>query len=138
VAEQLTNLLGLNRTGSSGSSSNQSPRPIPRTSTPAPNPNAQPASPQQAAAQQSAQINVNRAAGSGSNSNNADGPEPIIQAIPRTNSIIVIARPLDLKYIEKLIEELDSDAPTQQFISRKLHYVDLRTFLEVAEKALLR
>ena len=64
--------------------------------------------------------------------------EPVMQAIPRTNSIIVVARPLDMKKIEDLVVELDAESSNKRFISRRLNYLDLAVFLDIAEKALQR
>lgn len=68
----------------------------------------------------------------------ADVAPPKIQAIGRTNSLLVIARPLDIEYIESLVVELDAESPTRGFVSRRLNYIDLTTFLNIASKALLR
>jgi general secretion pathway protein D len=64
--------------------------------------------------------------------------KPIMQAVGRTNSIVVVARPLDMKKIETLIKELDAEAVASRYFSRKLNYLDLTTFLTIAEKALMR
>jgi len=68
----------------------------------------------------------------------AGGSQPVIQAVARTNSIIVVARPLDMKKIEALVTELDAEATARRYFSRKLNYLDLTTFLGIAEKALMR
>ncbi len=50
----------------------------------------------------------------------------------------IVARPLDIEYIESLVAELDAESPTRGFVSRRLNYIDLTTFLDIAGKALLR
>jgi general secretion pathway protein D len=121
VVEQLGTLLGLEGGGRSGSP----------TSRPAgggaPPPGGAPGG--QAAV----------GGGSASIGGGASGAgKPIIQAVNRTNSIIVVARPLDMKKIEAMVAELDAEAPTSRYISRNLKYLDLTTFLTIAEKALMR
>lgn len=63
---------------------------------------------------------------------------PLMQAVARTNSIVVVARPLDLQKIEALVRELDAEASVSRYFSRKLNYLDLSVFLSIAEKALMR
>jgi len=63
---------------------------------------------------------------------------PTMQAVTRTNSIIIVARPLDMKKIEALVAELDAESATTRFFSRRLNYLDLTVFLGIAEKALQR
>lgn len=67
-----------------------------------------------------------------------DAVKPIMQAVTRTNSIIVIALPSDMIKIESLVRELDAESPSSRYFSRKLNYLDLTTFLGIAEKALSR
>ncbi len=66
------------------------------------------------------------------------GAKPVILAVARTNSIVVVARPLDMQKIESLVKELDAESSSGRFFSRKLNYLDLTVFLTIAEKALLR
>ena len=68
----------------------------------------------------------------------AGSGKPIMQAVNRTNSIIVVARPLDMQKIEAMIKELDAEPSASRYFSRKLNYLDLTTFLSIAEKALMR
>lgn len=63
---------------------------------------------------------------------------PLMQAVARTNTIVVVARPLDLQKIEALVRELDAEASASRYFSRKLNYLDLSVFLSIAEKALMR
>ena len=46
-----------------------------------------------------------------------------IIAIPRTNSLLVIARPVDMTSISALIAELDAAANIQNFMIRPLKYL---------------
>lgn len=122
VVEQLGTLLGMN--SSSGGGGGRSP-------TPARNGAAPPGAPGAPGA----------ASGGGSASLSGDGSDsskPVIQAVNRTNSIIVVARPLDMMKIEALVAELDAESTVSRFYSRKLNYLDLTTFLSIAEKALMR
>lgn len=64
--------------------------------------------------------------------------KPLMQAVSRTNSIVIVARPLDMQKIESLVKELDAEAAVSRYFSRKLNYLDLTVFLSIAEKALLR
>lgn len=67
-----------------------------------------------------------------------DAAKPLMQAVPRTNSIVVVARPLDMQKIESLVRELDAESSSSRYFSRKLNYLDLTVFLGIAEKALRR
>lgn len=64
--------------------------------------------------------------------------KPLMQAVPRTNSVVIVARPLDLQKIESLVKELDAETTVSRYFSRKLNYLDLTVFLSIAEKALQR
>ena len=124
VVEQLGTLLGLD---SGGGGRSGSPASRPAGGGGAPPPGGAPGG--QAAA----------AGGSASVGGGASGAgKPIIQAVNRTNSIIVVARPLDMKKIEAMVTELDAEASASRYISRNLKYLDLTTFLSIAEKALMR
>lgn len=67
-----------------------------------------------------------------------DPARPVMQAVARTNSIVVVARPLDMQKIESLVKELDAESSSSRYFSRKLNYLDLSVFLSIAEKALMR
>jgi len=71
-------------------------------------------------------------------STSLNAARPLMQAVARTNSIVVVARPLDLQKIEALVRELDAEASVSRYFSRKLNYLDLSVFLSIAEKALMR
>lgn len=68
------------------------------------------------------------------------GEAPPVQIIPdlRTNRIFVMARPLDLVFIETLIKEFDSPSDTRNFLRRKLKFLAVSDFLDVASDALSR
>ncbi len=70
--------------------------------------------------------------------NSLNAARPLMQAVARTNSIVIVARPLDLQKIEALVRELDAEASVSRYFSRKLNYLDLSVFLSIAEKALMR
>lgn len=132
VAKQLESLLDLKNTGgSTGSSSTNRPA-TPATAPRAP---AIPGIPQQAAQPAAAAAPVVSASGGGATS---EGAKPIILPLPRTSSLLVIARPQDIEVIEKLIIEIDAEATANRFVSRRLNYIDLTAFLSLAEKALMR
>ncbi|CAN5843848.1 type II secretion system secretin GspD [soil metagenome] len=127
VVEALNTLLGISSTTTGGSGG----------SAPASRP-AQPIqinnnNPQQAAALAAAQVTT-----SYPQSTEAEAPPPKLQAIERTNSILAIARPIELAYIEKLILELDSASTLKGFISHTLKYLDVSDFLVIAKDALER
>lgn len=67
-----------------------------------------------------------------------EASKPVIQPITRTNSLLIVARPVDMQRIESLVRELDAESTTSRYISRKLKYLDLTVFLGIAEKALQR
>lgn len=132
VAKQLESLLDLkNGGGSTGSTSTNRPA-TPATAPRAP---AIPGIPQQAAQPAAAAAPVVSASGGGATS---EGAKPIILPIVRTSSLLIVARPTDIEVIEKLIAELDAEATANRFVSRRLNYIDLTTFLGLAEKALMR
>jgi general secretion pathway protein D len=63
-----------------------------------------------------------------------------VRVIPyrRTNSLLVIARPVDITYIKGLVEKLDREAGESNFLQRKLRYMAVADFLSVARDALSR
>jgi general secretion pathway protein D len=67
-----------------------------------------------------------------------DGNTIQIQAITRTNSILVIARPVDIAYIKSLVEIYDAPSQIENFLKRELKYIPVSDFLPVAENALSR
>lgn len=133
VVEQLNSLLGLNGGGGGGGGGGQNPA---RTGT----------VPRPVTAQQNAPgmppVAAGMAPAGGSSASlggvSPEASKPILQAIERNNSIIAIARPTDMLRIESLIRELDAESTNRRYFSRKLNYLDLTTFLNIAEKALMR
>jgi type II secretion system protein D len=68
------------------------------------------------------------------------GEAPPIQIVPdiRTNRIFVMARPLDLVFIESLVKEFDAPSDQRNFLRRKLKFLAVADFLDVASDALSR
>jgi type II secretion system protein D len=118
VAASLNEILQAQSSGRSGASSprtNVVISPAGRTPTPNNNNNGQP-SPQSA----------------------PDGNTIQIQAITRTNSILVIARPVDIAYISSLVEIFDAPSQIDNFLKRELKYIPVVDFIPVATNALSR
>ncbi len=63
-----------------------------------------------------------------------------VRVIPdkRTNRLLVIARPVDLAYIESIVADLDQPSDDINFLNRKLNYIPVQEFLPVAKNALAR
>ncbi len=59
-------------------------------------------------------------------------------AYRRTNSLLVIARPVDIAYIRGLVAKLDNEASEANFLQRKLQYMSVTAFLAIARDALSR
>ncbi len=68
----------------------------------------------------------------------APGPKVLIIPYRRTNSVLVIARPVDITYIRGLVETLDQPSDGINFLKRKLRYVSVLDYLPVAYNALAR
>lgn len=81
----------------------------------------------------------NSVQGGGASSSGA-GEAPPVQIVPdlRTNRIFVMARPIDLVFIETLIKEFDSPSDQRNFLRRKLKFLAVGDFLDVASDALTR
>ncbi len=73
-------------------------------------------------------------------SSNTNPTAAKVKVIPyrRTNSLLVIARPVDITYIKGLISKLDREAGASNFLQRKLRYMAVVDFLGVAKNALSR
>ncbi len=80
------------------------------------------------------------AGGNQGNSSSGAGEAPPVQIVPdaRTNRLFVMARPIDLVFIESLIKEFDSPSDQRNFLRRKLKFLAVGDFLEVAQNALTR
>lgn len=61
-----------------------------------------------------------------------------IVAVRRTNRILAIARPLEMLYVESLIEEFDAPAAIQTFLKRSLNYISVDDFLPILADAISR
>ena len=61
---------------------------------------------------------------------------PQIFPYPRTNKIFLIGRPIDLVFIEGIIEDLDTPIDNRNFLRRKVNYLAVADFLDVAVEAL--
>ncbi len=75
----------------------------------------------------------------GSSTNGSTNPTAAkVKVIPdrRTNSLLVIARPVDITYIRTLVEKLDRESTDTNFLERKLKYMPVTEFLAVAKDAL--
>jgi len=57
---------------------------------------------------------------------------------PRTNRIFAMGRPVDLIFIEGLVREFDVETSEKIFLRRKLKFLAVSDFLDVAEQALTR
>ncbi|BCX50038.1 general secretion pathway protein GspD [Haloferula helveola] len=79
----------------------------------------------------------NAAAAGGASSAAEDVP---IQIVPdtRTNRIFAMGRPVDIVFIEGLVREFDTKTDERNFLRRKLRFVAVADFLEIAEPALQR
>jgi type II secretion system protein D len=139
VAEQLMEILDLESKKSSsggGSSSGSGGRNFANTAPPT-----QPGQPPGAPAIP-AQNGAAAAQGGGAP---AIGGAPQAAAIPpkiipitRTNKLLVIARPIDLTYIEALIEELDGASEIRNYVSRPMKFMTAIAALPVIEHAITR
>ncbi len=81
---------------------------------------------------------ANAAAAAGGESSAAE--EVPIQIVPdtRTNRIFAMGRPVDIVFVEGLIREFDTKTDERNFLRRKLRFVAVADFLEIAEPALQR
>jgi general secretion pathway protein D len=63
-----------------------------------------------------------------------------IQIVPdaRTNRIFAMGRPIDIAFAEGLIREFDTPSDQRNYLRRKLSFVTVSDFLDVAEQALTR
>ena len=68
------------------------------------------------------------------------GESPKIKIIAdiRRNSVLAVARPLDLSYIESLIKEYDSPSKARTFMKYSLKFITATEFLPTVENALAR
>lgn len=82
----------------------------------------------------------NAAAAAVGNSANTNPSVAKVKVIPhrRTNSLLVIGRPVDITYIRGLVDKLDQPTDNVSFLKRKLSYMDVGDFLPVAYNALAK
>ncbi len=66
------------------------------------------------------------------------GEDIPVQIIPdmRTNRILVMGRPIDIMFVERLIHEFDSAQERSNFLKRKLRFMRAADFMDVAATAL--
>ena len=62
--------------------------------------------------------------------------DPKIKAIDRTNSILIMAHPAQMSFIESLVTEFDAPALTRNYMTVRLRYKPVLEFLNVAREAL--
>ena len=122
VVEQLNSLLGL---GDGSGSRTAAPKPGGTARPPAGAPGSAPSAP----------VSASMGGGTGVT---PEAFQPIIEAVERTNSLIIVARPVDMRRIDNFITDLDAESPYSRYYSRRLKYLDLTVFLSLAEKALQR
>lgn len=74
------------------------------------------------------------------NSSNTNPSVAKVKVIPhrRTNSLLVIARPVEIAYIRGLVTKLDMQSDNVTFLKKKLNYLDVGDFLSVAYNALAK
>ncbi|MGE9269454.1 MAG: secretin N-terminal domain-containing protein [Verrucomicrobiales bacterium] len=80
----------------------------------------------------------NNAASAAGSSNAAEEVPIQIIADSRTNRIFAMGRPVDIIFIEGLVAEFDTQTDERNFLRRKLRFVTVSDFLEIAEPALQR
>ncbi|HEY8962161.1 MAG TPA: secretin N-terminal domain-containing protein, partial [Luteolibacter sp.] len=68
------------------------------------------------------------------------GEETPVQIVPdaRTNRIFAMGRPVDLVFVEGLVREFDTPSDTRNYLRRKLRFLPVASFLNVAQDALTR
>ena len=78
--------------------------------------------------------------GNGGNANAGGASNPPVMIVPyrRTNSLLVIARPVDLRYIESLVHAFDQPSDGTNFLKQTLRYVSVSDYLPVFYNALAR
>ena len=80
---------------------------------------------------------VNAASAAGGASPAVLDPSAVqIFPVTRTNSILMIAHPLQIAYIEELIEIFDAPSDIDNFLKRELRYLSVTEFMPIAADAL--
>ncbi len=72
------------------------------------------------------------AANAGAAAQRATAAQAKIQAVPRSNSILVVAAPSEIDYIARLIAHLDGPSTNANYLRRRLKYVSVSDFLRIA------
>ncbi len=67
-----------------------------------------------------------------------NAPKPRVRAIPRANRLLVVATPQDMEYIEGIVAHLDAPVENGSFMRRKLLYIPVSDFLQIASDVILR
>lgn len=75
--------------------------------------------------------------GNGGGSSGEENPPQIVPE-PRTNRVFVMGRPVDLIFIEGLVQEFDVPTDQRNFLRRKLSFLKVSEFLPIARNALTR
>ncbi len=130
VAKALADILDIEGKGSGGSSGGK--KSSSGGTTPSPVPNAVPGQPGAVPQQGAARTGVYGSAPQ------ASANPPKLIPIPRTNKLLVIARPSDLDYIATLITELDGAAELRSFMTRPLKYLAATEILPIIKDAITR
>ena len=83
-------------------------------------------------------LNVESGGGGGGVGVGFQAVQPKIFPIPRSNRILVVARPVDMVYIGSLIEHLDAPPEKANLLQRRLNYLPVSKFLPIAGDTLQR
>lgn len=83
---------------------------------------------------------ANPAVATGAQGSSGAAEEIPLQIIPdtRTNRIFAMGRPVDIVFLEGLVAEFDTQTDQRNFLRRKLKFVAVADFLNIAETALER
>jgi general secretion pathway protein D len=83
---------------------------------------------------------ANAAAASAADGGGSAGEDIPIQIVPatRTNEIFAMGRPVDILFVETLVNGFDTPTDQKNFLRRKLKFLAVADFLPVAEQALQR
>lgn len=65
-------------------------------------------------------------------------PKPRLRAMPWANKILVVATPADMEHIENLIAHLDAPYENSNYMRRKLSYISVADFLQIAGDIITR
>jgi len=83
--------------------------------------------------------NINNAAGiPGAPAANPGSSKVKVFPYRRTNELLVIGRPVDITYIKGLVEKLDKQDHTTNFLKRRLKWLKVEDFISVAYNALAK